>query len=504
MKKLLLSLFLLKQISPLFSQKADFIKNDIDRYIAQGMKDWQLPGLSIVVVKDGKVIFMKGCGVMDIVSKQPVTENSLFMIASNTKLFTATALAQLEHDKQISLDDKYTKYYPDFRLYDSNTTALLTVKDLLCHRIGTETFQGDFTFWNSHLSREQIMEKMRLLKPVGLFRQHYGYCNSCFLAAGEVIPKVTGKEWATYIQDSILTPLQMNNTFTSITKLTSRDNLAKPYTTVFTGTLKQVPYDQWDNLGPAAAIISNVSDLSHWLIFQLDSGRYNYKQVIPFEVLQRTRDINIIMNSRKSNIEPTHFTGYGLGLVVSDYNGRQVYSHTGGAAGMVSVVCFVPEEKLGIAILTNNDNQGFFISLKNQLLDSYLGVKYVDRSKQELQGFNKTMKTVLGYISAWKKRVKGNTPALPLQAYAGRYNNFLYGPIEVSVDDNHLVVKFNGHDNLTARLDYMDSGEWLLQYDNIEYGIFGTFFTIKNNKVVSLETKENDFVELEPYTFLKE
>src|SRR5581483_6354759 len=189
------------------------------------------PGLAIVIVKDGQVAFMKGYGVADTATRQPVDENTLFMIASNTKLFTGTALSQLQYDKKLSLDDKFTKYFPGFRLYEPTTTSLLTIRDLLSHRIGTKTFQGDFTFWNSRLTSQQIMQKMKLLKPEAGFRSHYGYCNSCFLAAGEVIPKVTGRSWQGYIQDSILTPLQMKHTYTSIHSLPDGSLLAKPYTT---------------------------------------------------------------------------------------------------------------------------------------------------------------------------------------------------------------------------------------------------------------------------------
>ncbi|MCE3282278.1 MAG: serine hydrolase, partial [Chitinophagaceae bacterium] len=386
------------------STQESFIRDSLDNYIRQGMKDWQVPGLSIVIVKDGKVVFMKGYGVTDIRENDPVDENTLFMIASNTKLFTGIALANLEHRGKLSLNDKITKYFPDYKLYDKTTTELVTIKDLLTHRIGTKTYQGDFTFWNSKLSRREIMYRMRLLKPVGWFRQDYGYCNSCYLTAGEVIPKVTGQPWEVYVYDSLIIPVGMNNTHALSAGIEQRQNAALPYTTNYSGILKRVPYDQWDNLGPSASIVSNVNDLSKWLLFQLDSGRVNGKRVIDWPVLQKSRDINIVTNSRKSAFYPSHIRGYALGVVVSDYNGRQVYSHTGGAAGMVSGVCFVPEEKLGIAILTNNDNQSFFELLRYQLLDAYTNVPYVNRSQQQLPQFNSGMKKQLDEIRSWESR----------------------------------------------------------------------------------------------------
>lgn len=284
----------------------------------------------------------------------------------------------------------------------------------------------------------------------------------------------------------------------------AKENVAKPYTTSYTGTLQRVPYDEWDNLGPAASIISSVNDLSHWLLFQLDSGKYKGKQVMPFAVLQKTRDVNIITGSRKSAILPVHFRGYGLGLFAADYNGRQVYWHTGGAGGMVSNVCFVPEERLGIAILTNNDNQSFFEALRYQVLDAYLGVPYVNRSQQFLSGFRDEMKEQLSQIAGWKQRVKNNKPSLSLTAYTGTYTNKLYGSLTITKKENRLAIRFNSHKNLTAVLDYMDNGEWLLQYDNIEYGIFAIKFKLQGQKVVSIEVRANEFVEYDPYTFVKQ
>lgn len=503
MKTLLLTLVLSIIQLCSFSQQPTFISDSLDSYIQKGLKDWDVPGLSIVVVKDGRVVVLKGYGVRDIMTGEPVDENTLFMIASNTKLFTGTALALLEYRNKISLNDRITKFYPNYKLYNDTSTKMVTVRDMLTHRIGTKTYQGDFTFWNTKLSRSEIMNRMRYLKPVGVFRQDYGYCNSCYLTAGQVIPAVTGRSWEQFVQDSIITPLEMRNTYMLSSGVEKRENVASPYTTSFTGVLTRVPYDKWDNLAPAASIISSVNDLSHWLMLQLDSGRYGGNPILPFQVLQKTRDVNIVTGSRKSTLYPIHFRGYGLGLVAADYNGRQIYWHTGGAGGMVSNVCFVPEEKLGIAILTNNDNQGFFEALRYQVLDAYLGVPYVNRSQQQLDGFRQEMNSQLKEIEEWKARVKGNNPPLPVRSYTGTYTNRLYGSITITSSGKQLKIRFNSHPDLSATLDYMDNGEWLLRYNNIEYGIFATKFKVSGQLVKSISIKANDFVEYDAYEFLK-
>ena len=239
----LLGLVLITSI-PVSAQIAStprFISDSLNACIEQGMKDWNIPGLSIAIVKDGKVVMMKGFGVRDLETKAPVDENTLFMIASNSKLFTGTALSQLEYNRKINLDDKVSKYISGYSLYDKNTTDLVTIRDLLSHRIGTKTFQGDFIFWNGNLGRSAIINKMKLLKPGGVFRQSFGYCNSCFLTAGEIIPVVTGKPWEVYVYDSIVVPLGLSNTHMLTQGITQRNNVSKPYTTLYTGKLTELP-----------------------------------------------------------------------------------------------------------------------------------------------------------------------------------------------------------------------------------------------------------------------
>jgi CubicO group peptidase (beta-lactamase class C family) len=345
---------------------------------------------------------------------------------------------------------------------------------------------------------------MRYLKPPFHFRQEFGYCNSCFLTAGQIIPVVTGETWEHFVQNHFLSPLGMDHSLILSTGIGDQPDVATPYTTAYSDKLNRVPYDNWNNLAPAASIVSNVNDLSHWLIMQLDSGRYQGKEIISWKALQKTRIANSWVKSEKSLKYPTHLTGYGLGLFMQDYAGRQVYWHTGGAGGMVSNVCFVPEEKLGIAILTNNDNQGFFEDLRYQILDAYLGVPYINRSQKDLPEFLDQSKSQWNEILGWKARVKFNKPELPLSSYAGVYTNTLYGKIKISQEKNQLIIHFETKPDLSATLDYMDKGDWLLTYNNILYGIFDVKFELSGSRVKSLTTIQNPFVEYDPYLFIKE
>jgi CubicO group peptidase (beta-lactamase class C family) len=486
-----------------FSQAPAFITDSLDNYINRGMKEWEIPGLAISIIKDGKIVVMKGYGVREMGKPEKVDENTLFLIASNTKLFTGTALAKAEEDKKLSLNDKVTKWLPGFRLYDSNATRMVTVRDMLSHRIGTKTFQGDFTFWDSDLSRDSVIYKMRKLIPGGEFRQDFGYCNAGYVVAGEILTKATGNSWEKYVEENLIRPLGMNNTYLLSAGVAERKNIAAPYSNSF-GPLTKLPYDNIDNLAPAGSMVSSVKDVSKWLMMQLDSGKLNGTRILPWSVLQKTRDANTFTGSRKSTVYPTHFRAYGLGVFMTDYNGRQAYWHTGGAFGFVTNTCFIPEEKLAITILTNNDNQNFFEALRYQIMDAYLGVPYTNRSNFQMGFAVQAKQVTMKDLQQLNDRVaKQNKPELNLNSFTGTYRNDVYGNINIENTKDGLVVNFSHHPNLTASLVYMDNNEFRMTYSNPAFGIFPATFKVENGKVKAVIIKASDFVEFDPYYFMK-
>src|SRR5436190_19058976 len=192
-----------------FSQQStpSFIKDSIDDYVDKALIEWKIPGVAVCVVRDGKIELMRVYGVKELGTDDEVDENTLFMIGSNSKAFTATALAILDNEKKLSLDDKVQKWLPDFKLYDPWVAKETTIRDLLCHRLGFETFQGDFMYFDSDLSLEEVKQKFAKVKPLYSFRSRWGYTNAAFMTAGQVIPKVSGRSWADFIHDSIFIPL---------------------------------------------------------------------------------------------------------------------------------------------------------------------------------------------------------------------------------------------------------------------------------------------------------
>jgi CubicO group peptidase (beta-lactamase class C family) len=218
-----------------------FVKDSLDNYVNKALSDWQIPGVAVCIIKNGKVVVMKGYGVREMGKNEKVDENTLFMIGSNTKAFTATALAMLDANKTLSLDDKVKKWLPDFKLYDPWVTNEASIRDLLCHRLGFETFQGDFMFFDSDLSLQEVRQKFGMLKPMYSFRSRWGYTNAAFMTAGEVIPRATKKSWAEFIRDSIFIPLEMDQSLALSKDISSANNKASAHTVV-DGVLKKIPY----------------------------------------------------------------------------------------------------------------------------------------------------------------------------------------------------------------------------------------------------------------------
>lgn len=510
MKKCYWILLLLSFVtSPLSAQKPTFITDSLDAYIKKGMADWRIPGLAVAVVKDGKILFVKGYGVKEVGTSSPVDENTLFPIASNTKLFTGTALALLDEQKKLSLNDKVTKYLPDYQLFDPTATKLVTIRDLLSHRLGTKDFQGDFLFWDTNLTRQDVVYRMRLLAPPNEFRQDFGYSNQGYVTAAEIIPKVIGKTWEQLVDSSMLKPLNMTRTYMLTTGIDRRPNVAQPYTTCCTaeGKLTKIPFDNLDNLGPASSMVSSASDMAKWLMMQLDSGRLEGKRVMPWSVLDKTRTANTIVSSNRMTAFPVGFQFYCLGMGLLDYAGYSVYAHAGACSGFKSNTTLVPEENLGIVILTNQDNNLFHEALRFQLLDTFLKVPYTNRHQYYFNRASIRDQKNRDEIKMLAQRVdkKVKLP-LKLSAYTGIYKNELYGTLTIVSDARNegtpeMKIRFEHHPNLVAQLDYMDGNEFRLTFSNPRFGIFPTTFTLLKNRIEHLELKGTEFVDHDSYVF---
>ena len=350
---------------------------DLDAYVAASMKTFDVPGMAVAIVKDGKILVAKGYGVRKLGDPTPVDEFTMFGIGSNTKAFTTAALATLVDEGKLSWDDPVYQRLPGFVMYDPYVSHEMTIRDLLTHRSGMGLGEGDLLFWpHSTYTREDVIYKLRFMKPHSSFRSHYAYDNLLYMTAGQIIPAVTGTSWDDYIRQRIFTPLGMNHSNVSNALFKPGDDYAYPHSAV-DGKLQVIPFGLLDNAGPAGSINSCAADMAKWVQLQLNRGKFadrdghlfteeRSKEMWSPQTILPTNDPPPPLSAIKAN-----FADYALGWGLRDYHGRKLIGHTGGVGGFVSRVMLVPEENLGVVVLTNAEEDGAFDSILYHVLDYY-------------------------------------------------------------------------------------------------------------------------------------
>lgn len=414
----------------------------LDQYIERAMKEWHVPGLAIAIVKDDSVVYAKGFGVREVGKPDRVDAHTLFAIGSNTKAFTSAAIGIMVDRKKMRWDDKVTHFLPDFQLYDPWVTREITISDVLSHRSGLGR-RGDMLWYGSEYGRDEILRRVRFLKPNSSFRTQFGYQNMMFLAAGQALAKAAGRSWDDVIVSEIFQPLGMDESNTSTDSLRGRNDVATPHSIDGANAIP-IPWRNLDNAAPAGSINSSVSDMTHWIRMQLDTGVYAGKKIISARSLNTTHSPQTIIPSPPDSLIPsTHFSLYAMGWVLQDYLGRELVWHNGGIDGMLSEVRLVPEAKLGFVILTNADGHNINPAISYRVLDAYLGAPARDWSAIGLAQQKKAeAMQAKAELEAEAARARDSKPSLALERYAGTYADSMYGNATVKVENGKLVLRY--------------------------------------------------------------
>lgn len=449
----------------------------IDQYIAKAQKDWNVPGMAVAIVKDGQVVLSKGYGVLEKGSKDKVDENTLFAIASNTKAFIASSIGTLVDQGKLGWKDKVRDYLPYFALYDNYASSEATIEDLLCHRLGLGTFSGDVIWYKSELTAEEVVKRARFVPRAYGFRDGYGYSNLMFITAGEVIKAVTGMEWSEYVQETFFNDLDMNRSITSTNQLQAQGNFATPHKAIRD---QNIPIDwvNWDNMGAAGGIISSVSDMAQWMNFQLVGVSKNDSPLTKStQNLIWTPHNNFVVGEAQKSARPgRNFNGYALGWGVTDKMGRRIIAHGGGYDGMYSRVAMMPEENLGIVVLTNG-MRGISGVITDYVMDQYINAGEVNYSANALQNLSYPMYDRIDDIKS--KRVPGTKPSLDTDSYTGIFYTPMYGDIYVKNVGGQLRLEFSHAPLLSANLEHWHYDTFEVQWDE-EHAWFG-FGTVQFN-----------------------
>lgn len=461
--------------------------------------DWKVPGLSVAIVKDGEAVLSRGFGSLQVGQADKVDQHTLFAIASNTKAFTAAALAILVDEGKLSWNDRVSQYLPWLALSDPLVTADLRVRDLLCHRSGLGTFSGDLLWWQTDYSPRQVLERVKHLKPAGPFRAHYGYSNLMFLAAGEVIQEVSGQSWNDFVAARILQPAGMARTISSTTLLETKQNYAMPHKTHPDLSSEPLPWVNWDSMVAAGGIISSADDMANWMKIQLARGKlhggdsqgnrlFSGKQ--SHEMWHPQTIIPVSAGASSSG----QYRAYGLGWSLRDYQGHKVVGHGGGYDGMYSQVQLVPEANLGVAVLTNSMTSitGAITDavLKNYLFGESTSEALASSSKS-IASFRKGRESFQSRIhDSVRPRDAGTNVRRPNELFTGRYRCPLYGDATVTQEEGRLVLKLLPTERLVADLQHLHFNTYRIRWrSTMAWFSDGTchFVDDANGKIVRIE-----------------
>lgn len=422
----------------------------IEAFIERGMRDWQIPGLAIAVVKDDKLVWARGFGVRRLGDPTPVDENTLFNVASVSKAFTAAALAILVDEGRLHWDDPVVKHLPHFQLYDPYVTQNATIRDLLSHRVGIGRMTGNRLRWISARDREEQIRRIRHLGPEQPFRSAYVYSNVLYMVAGEIVPAVTGLSWEEFVRQRIFAPLGMSRSLTSVTQLREGENVAYPHQEI-DGLMVEIPRRDFDAVGPAASIHSSAREIAAWMRLHLqDAGTFEGRRLLSQAVMaEMHRAQNVIREPAFS-----HLSSYGLGWHLGSYEGRRISRHSGAVDGMNTMLVLVPEENLGIFVTTNAFNT-FMTALVQQVMDAYFGAPKRDWHQIVFESYKRQKAAVQAQRdSIHAARVPNTRPSVPLQGFTGHYYDDLYADARVTLVDGRLVLKLWDDDEQVADLEH--------------------------------------------------
>ena len=479
--------------SATFNSWAQINTTDLEEVINTSMARFDVPGMAVAVVQDDKVVFAKGFGTSNLNTNAKVNKDTLFGIASNTKAFTSAALAKLVDEGKLSWDDRVIDHLPEFRLYDSYVTREMRVRDLLSHRSGLGLGQGDLMIWPStDKSIKDILAGLQYLKPASSFRSQYAYNNLMFVTAGEVVARVSGMSWNDYIEKNILQPLHMDNSRAGFSRIPkSNKNWAIGHIPM-DGKLNPFFVNYLEDFRGAGAIASSVNDMSQWLLTQLAGGKMpSGEQLFSEKQQAQMWHPHITSMASKSAYEAYHqqFRGYGLGWSIEDYHGFKKLGHGGGILGMVSQVTLLPEKKLGIVILSNQQAFSALSAVTHEVLEDALELE--DKDWVEELAKKHFASKQKAYANAKPDTPADYQPQLPNINYTGTLHDDWYGDVIIEQLDGKLRIDFTHTKRLKGTLEHYTGNTFIVKWDEklLEADAFIRFDMGASNRVNSAKMR---------------
>jgi len=472
-------------------------EKELDAFIEKSMNDWKLPGLSAVVVKDGKVVYLKGFGIRTLGESATVDADTQFGIMSTTKAMTALSIAMLVDDGKIQWDDPVIKHLPWFQMPTPYLTAEVTVRDLLRHNAGLP--DADFLWARGDLDTRQILDRIRGLKPAYSLRNSWQYSNVMYGAAGEVVAAASGTSWDQFVTTRILKPLEMKNSYATLTQsLASNDeNRSSPHFEI-AGKLRVIKDVPVDRVPAAGATWSTARDMGNWLQFLLAGGQYNGKRLVSEENFRELLTPQALVPADdfypSTALTKPRWTAYGLGWFLQDYRGKFVAMHTGSMDGRTAIIGLLPDDGLGVYVFGNADHVEIRHAIMLKVFDLYTNAPARDWSTDLLKVYGdakaKQDKAIAGLA---KSRIANTRPSLPLKAYAGKYNHPVWGDIVITERNGKLGINSGIGDENQGILQHWNYDSFKASFGDGRYGFSLLQFALApDGSVASLAWENSD------------
>jgi CubicO group peptidase (beta-lactamase class C family) len=470
-----------------------------DKTVENILKDWNVPGCGIGIIIKDRLAFAKGYGYRDLDRKLPVTPNTLFQIASNTKLFTATAIGFLVEEGKLDWDKPIKKYVPQIQFYNDELNASVTIRDMLSHRTGVS--RHDNIWYKSDFTRQELFDRLKYLEPSIPLRQGHLYNNLMYAAAGQIIEYLSGQTWEEFVKDNILTPLNMTHSLFTVEEMQKQEDFMTPYYEKRdTNLLLQYPfYTRQQGIGPAGSIISSINDLSNWLIAQMNGGKFNNKQIISSNIVSETMQPASLTASVPDRYFENLNSIYGMGRGTSSYKGHYRTQHGGAIGGIYSNVSFMPADSIGVIVFINGAHAGQLPGIiTNIIYDRLLSLSDTPWNERNLKDYLKNKESSK---EARKKpevdRIPNTKPSHELSEYAGIYEDPAYGIMRITYENGALNFSFHNttlplyhyHYDRFVSPDDEIAGKWSLMF-NVDAQ--GSIHQVK----VSLDEKEVVFTRM--------
>ncbi|HEY5902145.1 MAG TPA: serine hydrolase, partial [Anaerolineales bacterium] len=436
-----------------------------------------------------------------------VDEHTLFAIGSNTKAFTAAGVGLLVQEGKLSWDAPVREYLPFFALRDPLASEMMTVRDLLCHRCGLGTWAGDLLLLGNY-SSEEVVRRVRHIEPAYPFRAGYGYCNLMFITAGLLTEAVSGMGWDDFVRERLFLPLGINESVTSPRLFDERTNIAAPHEDI-EGKVQRVSYHADAGVGSAGSICASAAEMARWLRMQLRGGRLDGRQIVDGSIIEETHKPHTLIPIRPlvHRLFPTrHFYAYGLGWFMNDHNGRLVIHHTGGVNGMLSCTMFLPEEDLGVVVLTNKLPNRAYIALPYFIVDTLTGQAgrdwfqaYEEFERADRLPWEQARQQMLA------SRAQGTHTSLPLEAFAGQYDSPIAGGAQVEERDGGLHLQLRAHPSLGGPLTHWHYDAFTCKWDEpVLAESLVTFTTDGQGRVANFRVKvREDWIDPVEHVFTR-